>query len=323
MRAVIALLVVALLTGTTSAQEQVARVGVLSWRDSGPYHEVTHKNFVAGLRDEGFVEGKNLLLLHRAVDFDAERFKVHARELAQAKVDVFFAPATPMATAAWYADRSTPIVIATILDPVELDFVKSLARPRTRVTGVTSMTKELTAKRMHMLMQIVPGMKRIGTIVDDAMRTACKQELDAMEEAARQLGLTVVRAHVDAPADIDPAFRKLVAAGVQAVMTTLTSTRNGLEREYVAAALQYRLPSMSEFNYSAAMGALISYGPDAGEVFRRAGQYVGRVLKGEKPAEMPIEEPSKFRLSVNLRTARALGITVPPSVLLLADEVIQ
>jgi len=323
MRPFTAIVLALALSAPAAAQERVARVGVLSWRDAGPYYEVTHNGFVAGLRDEGFVEGKNLVLLERSADFDPERFKSQARELAEAKVDVFFAPATPMATAAWYADRKTPIVIANILDPVANEFVKSLARPGTRVTGVTMMNKELTGKRMQMLMQTVPGLKRVGAIVDDAMRNSCKQELDAMDESAKQLGLTLVRAHVGGPADVDPAFRKLVDAGVQAVLTTITSTRNGLDKEYAEASLKYRLPSMSELDYSATMGGLLSYGPDAGEVFRRAGHYVGRILKGEKPAEMPVEEPSKFRLSVNLKTAKALGVTVPPSVLLLADQVIE
>jgi putative tryptophan/tyrosine transport system substrate-binding protein len=306
-----------------AAQERIARVGVLSWRDSGPYHDVTHAGFVAGLREQGFVEGKNLELIQRSADFDPGRFKPLARELAQAKVDVVFAPATPMATAAWYADRNTPIVIATILDPVQLEFVKSLARPGTRVTGVTTMQKELIAKRLQLLVQTVPGLKRVGTIVDDAMRDSCKQELDAMDQAAKSLGLTLMRAHVAGAADVDPAFRKLTDTGVQAVMTSITSTRNGLDREYAEAALKYRLPSMSELDYSASYGGLVSYGPDLRDVFRRAGNYVGRILKGEKPAEMAIEEPSKFRLSVNLKAAKALGVTLPPGVLILADEVIE
>jgi putative ABC transport system substrate-binding protein len=311
------------LPNLAAAQERIARVGVLTWRSDGPYHEVTHGGFVAGLREQGYVEGRNLELIQRSADFDPERFKPLARELARAKVDVFFAPATPMATAAWYADRSTPIVIATIPDPVELDFVKSLARPGTRVTGVTTMQKELIAKRLHILVQAMPGLKRVGTIVDDAMRDSCKQELDTMEQAAKSLGLTLRLVHVAGPADVDPAFRKLVDGGVQAVMTSITSTRNGLEREYAEAALKYRLPSMSELDYSARYGGLISYGPDLRDMFRRAGHYVGRILKGEKPAEMAIEEPSKFRLAVNLKAAKALGITLPPGVLILADEVIE
>lgn len=305
------------------AQERIARLGYLSWNDSGPYHELTSKGFVEGLRDQGFVEGKNLMILRRTADYDPERFKPLARELAAAKVDVFFAPATPMATAAWYADHSTPIVIATVLDPIALQFVKSLGRPGTRVTGVTVMNKELTAKRMQLLAEAVPGLKRVGVVVDEAMRNACAQEIDALNAAAKVLGLTLVYGLIDGPAAIDGAFRKLKAAGVQAVVTTLTSTRNGLEKEYADAALKYRLPSMSELNYGADLGGLLSYGPDYGDVFRRAGQYAGRILKGAKPADLPVQEPTRFELVVNLKTAKALGITLPPAIMVRADRVIE
>ena len=323
MQRLLSLLLALALAGQALAQERIARVGYLSWRDSGPYEEATQRGFATGLREEGFIEGKNLMILHRAADNNPERFKAQARELAAAKVEVFFASATPMATAAWYADRNTPIVIATILDPVALDFVKSLARPGTRVTGVTTMNKELTGKRLALLREIVPGLKRVGVVVDNAMRDACTQEVDHMNAEAKRLGLTLIYAHVDRLDGIDEAFRKLVAGGAQAVLTTLMSTRNGLEKDYADAALKYRLPSMHELAYGTQFGGLVSYGPDFGDVFRRAGHYAGRILKGEKPAEMAIEEPSKFRLVVNLKTAKTLGIAMPQGVMILADEVIE
>jgi putative tryptophan/tyrosine transport system substrate-binding protein len=306
-----------------AAAADVARVGYLSWQDTGEYYQATLKGFVDGLRDEGYVEGKNLQLLKRSSSNNADRFKPLAQELAAAKVDVFFAPATPMATAAWYADKNTPIVIATILDPVELKFVKSLGRPGMRVTGVTTMNDELMTKRLQLLMEMVPGLKRVGVVIDEAMRDACKQEVEHGEAAAKKLGLTLVMVHVDRPEAMEGGFRKLVDAKVQAVMTTLLSTRNGIEREQAAAALKFGLPSMHELEYSAQLGGLMSYGPDFEDIFRRAGHYVGRILKGGKPADMPMEQPRQFRLVVNLKTAKALGITVPQSVLLRADEVIQ
>ena len=276
-----------------------------------------------GLREEGFEEGRNLTLLKRSASNDPERFKPLARELAAAKVDVFFAPATPMATAAWYAAKNTPIVVATILDPVELDFVKSLARPGTRVTGVTTMNSELTVKRLELLKEAIPGLQRVGVVIDESMRAACSQEIDHTQASARKLGLTLVSVHVDRPEGLDAAFRKLQDAKVQAVTTTLLSTRTGLEKEYAEAAFRYRLPSMHELEVSVRAGGLMSYGPDFGDIYRRAGHYVGRILKGEKPAEMAMEQPRQFRLVVNLQTARAIGVTIPQSVLLRADEVIQ
>lgn len=311
------------LWGTAAAQERVARVGYLSWQDSGEYYDMTLKGFTEGLREEGFVQGKNLELVRRSASNDAERFKPLARELAASKVDVIFAPATPMASAAWYADANTPIVIATIMDPVALDFVKSLARPGTRVTGVTTMNDALTVKRLQLLMQAVPGLSRVGVVIDEAMRSACAQELDHVEKAAKELGLILVVVHVDRPEALDAAFRKLTDAKVQAVISTLLSTRNNLEKEYAEAALKHRLPSMFEIEYAAQQGGLMSYGPDFSDIFRRAGRYTGRILKGGKPAEMSIEQPREFRLVINLRTAKTLGITVPQALLLRADEVIQ
>lgn len=320
------LLAIALLLsvwGAAAAQERVARVGYLSWQDSGEFYEMTLKGFIEGLREEGFVQGKNLDLIRRAASNDAEPFKPIARELAASKVDVFFAPATPMATAAWSSSGSTPIVVATIADPVQLEFVKSLARPGTRVTGVTTLNDALTLKRMQLLMDMVPGLKRVGVVIDEAMRAACGQEIELAEKAAKQLGLTLLTVHVDRPEMLDAAFRKLVAVKAQAVVTTLLSTRNNLEREYAEAALRHRLPSMFEIEYAARQGGLMSYGPDFPDVFRRAGRYTGRVLKGGKPAEMAMEQPREFRLVVNMKTARALGLAVPPAILTRADEVIQ
>ena len=305
------------------AQERVARVGYLSWQDSGVFYEKTLQGFIDGLREEGYVQGKNVELLRRSASNDAARFKLLARELVASKVDVFFAPATPMATAAWNADRNTPIVVATIMDPVELDFVKSLARPGTRVTGVTALSDELTLKRMHLLTELVPGLKRVGVVVDEAVYEACKQEFDHTLAAAKKLGLTLQLVQVDRPEHLETGFRKLVEAKVQAVIGTLMSTRNGLEKEYAEAALRFRLPSMFGADAATRHGGLMSYGPDFTDVFRRAGRYVGRVLKGGNPAEMAMEQPREFKLVLNQRTALALGLTIPQSLLLRADEVIR
>ena len=323
MKVFTALTLLLALCGSAVAQERLARVGYMSWQDTGPYYDTTLQGFVDGLRDEGFVQGKNVELMRRSASNDAERFKPLARELAENKVDVFFAPATPMASAAWYAAKNTPIVVATILDPVELDFVKSLARPGTRVTGVTSLNDELTIKRLQLLMEMVPGLKRVGVVFDEGMHSACKQEVEHAEKAARKLGLTLVMVGVDRPERLDAGFRKLADANVQAVISTLLSTRNNLEKEYAEAALKYRLPSMFEIEYAAQQGGLMSYGPDFTDLYRRAGQYTGRILKGGKPAEMAMEQPREFRLVINMKTARALGIVVPLAVRLRANEVIE
>lgn len=318
------LLLTALLAALgAAAQERVYRVGYLSWQDEGNYYDATLRGFLDGLRSEGFVEGKNLELVRRSASNNADRFKPLANDLARIPVDLYFAPATPMATAAWYADKKTPIVVATIMDPVELKFVNSLARPGTRVTGVTTMNQELTIKRMQLLMEVVPGLKRLGVVIDEAMRDACTQEMDHAMKAAKQLGLTIVTVNIDKPEMLDAGFKKLVDAKAQAVTSTLLSTRNNLEKEYAEAALKYKLPSMFEQEIGARYGGLMSYGPDFEDVFRRAGRYAGRVLKGANPAELAMEEPRQFRMVLNLKTARELGIAIPPAVRLRADEVIE
>ena len=304
-------------------QERVYRIGYLSWQNEGNYYDATLRGFLDGLRSEGFIEGKNLELLRRSASNDASRFKPMASDLARVPVDLYFAPATPMATAAWYADKKTPIVVATIMDPVELKFVNSLARPGTRVTGVTTMNNELTLKRLQLLAEVVPGLKRVGVVIDEAMRDACTQEMDHANAAARQLGLTLVAVHIDRPELLDAGFKKLLDAKVQAVTSTLLSTRNGLEKEQAEAALKYKLPSMFEQDIGARLGGLMSYGPDFEDIFRRAGRYAGRVLKGANPAELAMEEPRQFRFVLNMKTARDIGLAVPPAVRLRADEVIE
>jgi putative ABC transport system substrate-binding protein len=160
-------------------------------------------------------------------------------------------------------------------------------------------------------------------VIDEAMRDACAQEMDHFLGAAKQLGLTLVVTHIDRPELLDSGFRKLLDANVQAVTSTLLSTRNNLEAEYAQAALKYRLPSMFEQDIGARLGGLMSYGPDFADIFRRAGIYAGRVLKGGNPAEMAMEQPRQFRLVLNMRTAREIGLAIPPAVRLRADEVIE
>ncbi len=316
-----------LATGGAIAQEKMARVGYLAWTSNGLYAEVTSRGFYEGLREEGFVEGKNVTVIRR-VSADPDRFTELAREIAGEGADVFFAPATPMATAAWYASpwyasRKIPIVIATIADPQKLEFVESLSQPGTRVTGVTTMNDELTLKRLQLFAEAVPEMKRLGVIASDAMRNACSQEETSLRAAASHLGIELVFASVGGPEDVDPAFRRFAAENIRGVANTLMSSPQGIDREVVDASLRYRIPTMNELAEAARMGAMLSYGPDFEDLYRRAGRYVGRILKGGDPAIMPMEQPREFRLVVNLRTAQTLGVTIPQTVLVRADEVIQ
>jgi putative ABC transport system substrate-binding protein len=310
--------------GIASAQERVARVGWLSIQSAGRYEEVTARGFVTGLREAGFVEGRNLEFVKRSADGDLRRLDRLAKEIVAAKVDVMFAPAKPMADAAWYASRKVPTVIATVTNPVSVDYAVSLARPGKHITGVTTANSELIGKRMQLLTELVPGIKRIGTFIDPALLDSCSEEVDAMEASAKALGVTLVRIPVVAGKDIDlrAAVQRAQEAKVQAVLTAPMTNNQDITDRLAEEATKARMPFVHDVPELAG-DALAVYGPDFEDIYRRAGHYVARILKGEKPAEMAIEEPRQFRLIVNARAARQLGLPLPQSVRLRADEVIQ
>ena len=312
--------------GTVSqalAQERPARVGWLMLQSSGQYSELTTRGFVKGLREAGYVEGRNLELVSRSADGDLRKLPALAREIAAAKVDVFFAPAKPMADAAWYASRRIPTVIATVTDPVTVEYAVSLARPGKHITGVTTANAELIGKRMQLLTELVPGIKRVGIFIDEGLLASCKEEMTLMDQSAVKLGLTLVRIPLDAgKSNLEDGLKRAQDAKVQAVVTAPMTSNQDITDKLALLATKHRMPFMHDVPQLAG-DALAVYGPDFEDIYRRAGHYVARILKGEKPAEMAIEEPRAFKLIVNARAARALGITVPPAMLLRADQVIE
>jgi len=304
------------------AQARPARVGWLTLQTNGLYAELTARGFAKGLREAGFSEGKNLEFVRRSADGDVRRLRALAREIVAANVDVIFAPAKPMADAAWYASRQVPTVIATVTDPVVVQYAESLARPGKHITGVTTANAELIGKRMQLLTELVPGLKRLGTFVDKDLLESCGEEMDLMEKSASKLGLTIVRIAVKAEYfDIEEAVTRAVAAKVQALMTAPMTTNLDITDRLATQAAKQGLPFIHDIPQLAGM-SLAVYGPDFEDIFRRAGHYVARILRGEKPAQMPIEEPKQFRLIVNAGVAKRLGLTLSPAVLLRADEVI-
>ena len=303
------------------AQSRLPRVGWLTWKTSGVYEQLTDAGFIQGLAEAGYMDGKNVVLDRRSAEGQVKRLPALARELAAAGADVFFAPSKAMADAAWYANRKTPIVIATLIHPERLGYVKSIGRPGTRVTGVLTSIGELDAKRMQLFAETVPGLKRLGVIIHEATLQSCHQDFLQMEKAATTLGLTLVPANIEGAADVSAAFKIWRAADVQAIASSLVTSRGYLDSLPVQA-LQNRLPTMVEYEHLVRMGALLSYGPDYRDHFRRAAHYVARILKGANPAEMPLEAAREFRLVVNLDTAKQLGITVPYTIVLRANEVI-
>ncbi len=306
----------------TSAQ-QPAKVGWLQLSANGMYADITGRGFLKGLAEAGYAEGRNLVLVRKSAESDLRRLRALAREIVDAGVDVIFAPAKPMADAAWYASRRIPTVIATVTDPVVVDYAVSLARPGKHITGVTTANAELIGKRLQLLAEMVPGLKQVGTFIDEPLLASCSEEINLMEKAATRLGLTIVRVPVAADtADWDAAFKRMVSAKVQALVTAPMTANYDITDKIAAQATKYRLPFMHDVPQLAKDGLAV-YGPDFEDIFHRAGHYVARILKGEKPAMMPIEEPREFRMIVNMKTAKALGLTLPRAILLRADTVIE
>jgi putative tryptophan/tyrosine transport system substrate-binding protein len=300
-----------------------ARVGWLTLHSSGMYYELTARGFVRGLRERGYEEGRNLVLVRRSSDGDLRKLRALAREIVAEKVDVMFAPAKPMADAAWYASRQVPTVIATVTDPVAVQYADSLARPGKHITGVTTANAELIGKRLQLLSEVIPDLKRVGTFLDEDLLASCKEEMALVTQAAERLGITVLHLKlVGQRSNVESAIKQAVSAKVQAVMTMPLTTNLDITDQVAVHASRHRLPFMHDVPQLADV-ALAIYGPDFEDIFRRAGHYVARILKGEKPAAMPIEEPKQFKLILNLRAAKELGLTIPQSVLLRADEVLQ
>lgn len=318
-----ALVALLLFSSAAQAQTRPARVGWLMLQSSGMYSELTTRGFVKGLREAGYIEGKNLEFVSRSANGDLRKLRALAREIVAEKVDVFFAPAKPMADAAWYASRRIPTVIATVTDPITVDYAVSLARPGKHITGVTTANAELIGKRMQLLTELIPGIKRVGTFIDEGLLASCEEELTLMDKSAAKLGLTLVRIPVDAgKIDLEAGLKRAQDARVQAVITAPMTSNQDITDKLALLSIKYGMPFMHDVPQLAG-NAIAVYGPDFEDIYRRAGHYVARILKGEKPAEMAIEEPREFKLIVNARAARQLGIVVPQAMLVRADQVIE
>jgi putative tryptophan/tyrosine transport system substrate-binding protein len=281
--------------------------------------------FRQGLRDLGYVEGRNLVIEYRFVEGKFDRFPALAAELVALKVDVIVAANTPAALAAKQATKTIPIVFAAASDPVASGFVTSLARPGGNVTGLSLLGEELVGKRLELLKQVVPGVSRVAVLWQPGglpERTE-KDMLKAADVAARALGVRLHFVEARGPADFDRAFSDMTRARAGA-LTVLPSAMFIYERRRLAdLAAKNRLPAVYPWREFVDAGGLMAYGPNLADLFRRAATYVDKILKGAKPGDLPIEQPTKFELVINLKTAKALGLTIPLSLLGRADEVIQ
>src|SRR6266699_2180322 len=320
-----------LLAAPLAAQAQqgkVARIGFLSPAspsDAGGNPSdlaVLFEAFREGLRELGYLEGQNLKIESRWAEGHYDRLPGLAADLVRLKVTVIAAAGTPAALAAKAATAVIPIVFETAGDPVTLGLVASLNQPGRNVTGVTQLNSELVPKRLGLLHDLIPTAKIIGLLVNQKDPRAETQSSD-MQEAARALGLQIHILNASTEAEIDTAFASLVQLRAGALIVG-TGTFFTTRREQLAAlAARHRVPAIYQYGHFVAAGGLMSYGASLAEAYRLAGIYTGRILKGDKPADLPVARPTKFELVINLKTASALGLTIPPGVLAIADEVIE
>ena len=303
---------------------KVARIGYLSIDVAGSVH--LREAFLQGLRDLGYVEGRNVVIEYRDAGGKPERLPALAAELVALKVDVILAGGTPHALAAKHATRTIPIVFAGATGPVENGLVISLARPGGNLTGLSVLPQEeLVGKRLELIKQAVPGISQVAILRDPGAypEGTAREIRRGAEVAARALGVRVQFVEARGPADFDRAFSEMTRAHAGALILITSSMFFAERRRLVALAGKNRLPAVYTGRDFIEAGGLMAYGQNVAGFFRNAAAYVDKILRGAKPADLPVEQPTTFELIINLKTARALGLTIPPSLLARADQVIE
>ena len=313
-------------TWPLTARAQQARMPVLGFLGSAA--EADYKTTTAavrrGLNEAGYVEKQNLLIDYRWADFQYERLPALAAELVKRPVDAIFAAGSVVsALAAKAATASIPIVFSNGSDPVESGLVASLSHPGGNVTGISFINSQLGPKRIQLLRLLNPKTAVVAVLVNPKNPNAA--DAKAFVAAGRSIGVQVVIVTASTAAELKEAFDRAVQQHADALLVHVDALFNdgGGQSQIIALAAQHRLPTMAPTVTFTTRGGLITYGADTGELNRQAGVYVGRILRGEKPADLPVVQPTNFALRVNLKTAKALGLSVPESFLLLADEVIE
>jgi len=302
--------------------EKVYRIGCLIYGSAAEYPASRVRALRIGLRDHGYVEGKNIDLVFRWAE-TTERLRELAADLVGLKVDVIFALSSTEVDAARQATRTIPIVFAGHADPVAVGHVASLARPGGNITGVSVLMTEIVPKQLEMMKQALPHMKRIGVLAASTAPST-RPALSVAEAAAKRLGIQVLSVPVRARDDLDGAFAMMARDRVNGFVS-LPSPFLRTQRAVIAElSLKHRLAGMfGPKDVMVESGGLMSYFSDQDDVHRHAATYIDRILKGAKPADLPVEQASKYELVINPKTAKALGLTLPPSLLLRADQVIE
>ena len=302
-------------------QSAMPVIGFLNSGSPGPYRHLV-AGFQQGLKETGYVEGQNVMIEYRWAEGQHNRLPGMAADLVRRQVNVIAAMTTPAALAAEAAATTIPVVFDTAGDPVRLGLVVSLNRPGRNVTGITQLGSELVAKRLGLMRDLIPTATIIGLLVNPTdPRT--KTQIKDVQEAARALGLQIHVLNATTEGEINTAFAKLAELRAGALIVGTGELFNSRPEKLVSLAALQALPAIYQAREFAAAGGLMSYGASRTDAYRQAGIYTGRVLKGEKPADLPVVQSIKFELVINLKTAKALGLNIPSGVSSIADEVIE
>jgi putative ABC transport system substrate-binding protein len=300
---------------------KVPRIGYIAALPEGPRANL--EAFQRGLRDLGYIEGKNILVEVRYAEGNLDRFPNIVAELMQLKVDVLVSGILLAIRAAKRATKTIPVVMVVAVDPVATGIVDSLARPGGNITGLTRLTRELSGKRFELLKEAVPGISRVGVLwnAENSSAAIAFKEYEATAPALKiQLQSLEVRGRIP---DLEGAFREAGKGRASALITVRDAVLNRYAERIASLTIKSRLPSMYEGSDYVEVGGLVSYAANEAESYRRAATYVDKILKGAKPADLPVEQPTKFELIINLKTAKQIGLTIPPNVLVRADRVIK
>ncbi len=315
-------LLAAPLSAYAQQQGKVWRVGFLSLRRVASLDSDFYGAFPRGMRELGYVEGRNLVIEWRSADGKSERLPGLAAELVELKVDVIVVAGTPPTSAAHKATTTIPIVMGSTNDPVGSGFVTSLARPGGNITGLSDTTLDISPKHVEMLLSIVPKLRRAAVLMNP-YNLGHARILKSVQAAAQRSRLTILPVEARTPQEIEQAFSTMAQENARAVIVAADPLFTQQRRQIGELAVKHRLPSAFALREFVEAGGLMSYGQNFGDHYRRAAAYVDKILKGARPGDLPVEQSTKFELLINRKTAKALGLTIPQSLLIRADEVIE
>jgi len=311
------------LAARAQQRDRTRRIGMLmNFREDEPEGQARLATFAQALQKLGWTEGGNMHTDIRWAADDVDRYRRYAEELVALAPDVVFASASPSVAALQRVTRSVPVVFASVVDPVGAGFVESLAQPGGNTTGFTAFEYSISGKWLELLKAMAPGVRRVAVVRDPAIAAGIGQ-FAAIQSAAAPPGIELRVIDPREASEIERALASFAREPNGGVIVTASASAVTHRQTIVSLMTRYRLPNIYPFRYYAASGGLASYGPDSTDAYARAAAYVDRILKGEKPSALPVQAPTRYELVINLKTAKAMGLTIPPSLLATADEVIE